>query len=245
MWTLRQKFGQDFNWLGPVYSNPDIPGRMGLLCPLPSVLVITLTPDSSGDEPNISQHLDIKYTMKRSAEKSKYSGLNTHYYIIQDTQNFDAYQVKNELEPETDVYQSFRFEHMPLIVPISYIPNDQHWNDQWNMARIRAGGQGTTAWDLATGSKDVGICVMDSGCDLTHPDLKFASSGINLGTMTGDGSPIEPPGATEIGHGTAVAGIIAATINNSLVIAGVAGNCKVLPLAFVDWTEEELLRGIN
>ena len=248
MWTLRQKFGQDFNWLGPVYSNPDIPGRRGLLCPLPNVLVITLTPDSSGDEPNISQHLDTKYTMKRSAEKSKYSGLNTHYYIIQDTQNFDAYQVKNELEPETDVYRSFRFEHMPLIVPISFKPNDTHFDKQWNTTRIKAGGEGTTAWDLATGSGDVVICVIDSGCDLDHPDLKerIAGNGVNLSTMTGDGSPAVPPSpATNIGHGTAVAGIIAATINNSKVIAGVAGNCKILPLAFSNWTEEELLRGIN
>ena len=63
--------------------------------------------------------------------------------------------------------------------------------------------------------------------------------------MTGNGSPVEPPGPTDIGHGTAVAGIIALQINNSLGVAGVAGNCKILPLAFVNWTEEELVRGIN
>jgi subtilisin family serine protease len=244
--VLSQVFGQDFNWLGPVYRHPDIPGRMGLICPLPNVLIITLTPNSSSDEPQISQNLDIKYTMKRSQEKSKYSGLNTHYYTIQDTQNFDAYQVKNDLEPETDVYRSFRFEHMPLIVPISNIPNDKFFDKQWDMKFIRAGGEGTTAWDLATGSENVVICVLDSGCDLVHPDLKFASSGIKLDTMVGDGSPATPPNPlTNIGHGTAVAGIIAATINNSLAIAGVAGNCKILPLAFVAWSEEEIIRGIN
>lgn len=241
---LRQEFGQDFDWIGPVYSQPNVPGQGGLICPLPNVLIIILTVQASGDEPQISQNLDSGFTMKRSQEKSKYSGLNTHYYVIQDTQNFDAYQVKSDLEPDIKVYKSFRFEHMPLIVPTSNIPNDIRFSAQWNMTRIRAGGEGTTAWDLSTGSKDVVICVMDSGCDKTHPDLKFAGSGINLDTMLGDGSPVAGP-TTGIGHGTAVAGIIAAIINNSLGVAGVAGDCKILPLAFVNWTEEELLRGIN
>ncbi|MDN5846000.1 MAG: S8 family serine peptidase [Candidatus Nitrosocosmicus sp.] len=244
--TLQNAFGPDFDWVGPVYSNPDIPGQKGLLCPLPNVLIITFTSLASIDEPSISQDLQNTFSMKRSLEKSQYSGVNTHYYVIQDTINYDAYQIKTALDPKTDVYSSIRFEHMPMIVPISHVPNDLLFTSQWNMIRIRAGGEGTTAWDLSIGSEDVVICVIDTGCDLNHPDLKFASSGLNLDSMLANGSPIEGPQLGDnIGHGTAVAGIIAATINNSLGVAGVAGDCKILPLAFVRWTEEELIRGIN
>ena len=64
---------------------------------------------------------------------------------------------------------------------------------------------------------------------MTHPDLNYSSDGISLATM-------EPPGVAyprddSAGHGTSCAGIAAATINNSEGIAGVAGNCRILPLA--------------
>ncbi len=254
--TLSITFGQDYDWVAPVYSNPDIPGQQGLVCPLPHVLILTLTSQASSSEPSISEDLYNNYSMKKSIEKSKYSGKNTYYYVLGNLNGFNAFSVKSILEPDTDVYSLVRFEHMPMIIPLSNIPNDSQYLGQWSMRQIRAGGlvttpptppdKITTAWDLSIGRQDVVIGVLDSGCDLNHPDLKFASSGINLDTMSGDGSPIEgPQSGDNIGHGTAVAGIIAATINNSLGVAGVAGDCKILPLAFVNWTEEELIRGIN
>ncbi|MGD9672554.1 MAG: S8 family serine peptidase [Candidatus Nitrosocosmicus sp.] len=250
--TLHNLFGQDFDWVAPVYSNSDISGQRGMICPLPHALILTFTTQASSDEPSISQDLYNHYSMKKSIEKSKYSGKNTYYYEIGNLNNFNAFKIKSILDSDTDVYSLIRFEHMPMIIPVSNVPNDPDYLSQWNMRRIRAGGEvttppdkGTTTWDLSRGSGDIVICVLDSGCDLTHPDLKFASPGVNLDTMLGNGSPVEPPGPTEIGHGTAVAGIIAATINNSLGVAGVAGDCKILPLAFVNWTEEELIRGIN
>src|SRR4051812_37338738 len=53
------------------------------------------------------------------------------------------------------------------------------------------------------------ICILDEGCDLGHPDLKFEAAGINLGSMSGDGSPTGD-------HGTACAGIAAAIVDNAL-----------------------------
>ena len=188
-------------------------------------------------------------------EKSKYYEENTDYFVIKEVNRHTSYKVKSILDPQSDVFSSIRFEHMPMIVPTSHIPDDDEYTGQWNMQQILAGGRittppnppdnGTTVWDLTTGSENVVICVIDSGCDLTHPDLKFASPGINLDTMANDGSPVEGPQDSEnIGHGTCVAGIIAAT-HNFVGVAGVAGNCKILPVAFVNWTDEELIRGIN
>lgn len=71
----------------------------------------------------------------------------------------------------------------------------------------------------------------------------FAGTGINLGTMSGDGSPTGPLGFRP--HGTACAGIVAATINNGAGVAGVAGACQILPVAFVTWSDAEIAAGIG
>lgn len=78
------------------------------------------------------------------------------------------------------------------------------------------------AWDFTTGSASVEVGVFDTGIDSTHPDLVsnvltgFNSVTNTYGVANDDGS-----------HGTAVAGLIGAIINNSLGVAGVAGGCKI------------------
>jgi subtilisin family serine protease len=80
------------------------------------------------------------------------------------------------------------------------------------------------AWAITTGSPDVVIGVMDSGIDATHPDLAGAVvEGHNFVDETSD---TRDP----LGHGTAVAGILAARANNSLGSAGVCWRCRLLPL---------------
>jgi hypothetical protein len=87
------------------------------------------------------------------------------------------------------------------------MPNDTHFSDQWNMTRIQAGGAGTTAWDFSTGNSTVVICILDSGCDLTHPDLQFSTQGLHLDNNQPDETPVNPPAWANInaGHGTACA----------------------------------------
>lgn len=80
------------------------------------------------------------------------------------------------------------------------------------------------AWTLTTGSPDVVIGVMDSGIDAAHPDLAGAVlEGRNFVDENADTS--DP-----LGHGTAVAGILAARANNAVGSAGVCWRCRLLPL---------------
>ena len=116
-------------------------------------------------------------------------------------------------------------------------PNDPMFSAEWGLPKIRA----PEAWDVQRGSPSVVVAVIDSGIDLDHPDLVAnLVAGQDLVDITG--SP--PPGfqfdgdvltrddvpEDEVGHGTHVAGTIAAATDNSLGISGVSWECKLMPV---------------
>jgi subtilisin family serine protease len=83
----------------------------------------------------------------------------------------------------------------------------------------------TAAWDETHGDPGVVIAVLDTGVDMTHPDLsaKVVSAGHDFVNDDEDATD-------DFWHGTHVAGVAAADTNNSEGIAGVAWNCKILPV---------------
>ncbi|MBP1965761.1 S8 family peptidase [Paenibacillus aceris] len=81
------------------------------------------------------------------------------------------------------------------------------------------------AWAAAADTRTpIVVAVVDTGVDLTHPDLVGnLVEGVNL--LQPSKKPID-----DNGHGTNVAGIIAASINNDKGIAGIAPNAKIMPI---------------
>ena len=96
---------------------------------------------------------------------------------------------------------------------------------QWGMAQVHA----TKAWSRATG-KGVIVAVIDSGVDATHPDLRRkVLPGLDLVHQTRNAwTDVE-------GHGTGVAGVIAAARGNGLGIAGIAPDVRILPVKDGDY----------
>lgn len=94
-----------------------------------------------------------------------------------------------------------------------------------NSADIKA----TAGWEETKGLEDVIIAVIDTGVDLKHPDLinKLYSDGYDF---VNDDDEADD----DHGHGTHVAGIAAAETDNNEGIAGVAWNCKILPVKVMD-----------
>ena len=106
------------------------------------------------------------------------------------------------------------------------------------------------AWAIETGSPDVVIAIIDSGIDYTHPDLQ-ANIWNNTDEIPSNGIDDDLNGyiddvmgwefyyntsdpKDDFGHGTSCAGIAAAAGNNSVGIAGVAWNCKIMPLKILN-----------
>ncbi len=115
------------------------------------------------------------------------------------------------------------------------LPNDPGFKYQWglhNTGQRVAGVIGTPgadikapeAWDATIGSSDVVIAVLDTGIDYNEPDL--APNIVNgWDFVTHNNDPMDRDG-----HGTHVAGIIAAAGNNGIGVTGVMWKAKIMPL---------------
>jgi subtilisin family serine protease len=106
--------------------------------------------------------------------------------------------------------------------------NDTYFNMQWSIGFTRS----DMAWGLVNQKKQVKVAVVDSGVDYNHPDLKnrvltklgFNFISNNMDTMD------------DLGHGTEVAGIIAAQEGNNQGITGIVGplDVKIIPVKVLD-----------
>ena len=125
---------------------------------------------------------------------------------------------------------------------------DTYIDQQWNLGAVNA----QSAWSIdLTGS--ITVAVVDTGVDSSHPDLagRVSSSGKNFVAKRSDGTAYGQDDASDDhGHGTHVAGVIAAVYGNGLGVAGVAGPApvSVLPVKVLNnegWgTSFDVSRGI-
>lgn len=102
-------------------------------------------------------------------------------------------------------------------------PNDTYFRNQWHLERIQA----PQGWEVTTGTRRVIIAIIDSGCDVTHPDLvaKLVPVADRYDVLTGSNDLIDA-----LGHGTCCAGLAAAATDNAVGVAGVAPECLVMPI---------------
>ena len=112
-----------------------------------------------------------------------------------------------------------KFAEVDMAVAPSLVPNDPKFSSAWHLPKMRI----TEAWPIALGN-DVTVAVLDTGVDASHLDLqRNMVAGRNAASNSADTSDVH-------GHGTKVAGTVAAESNNSLGVSSVAWNTKIMPV---------------
>lgn len=143
---------------------------------------------------------------------------------------------------------------LPLAT-LAAVPNDPDYHKQWHHGAVGL----EEAWEFAKGSPLVTVAVLDSGVDLSHPDLQDRIWK-NAAEIPGDGVDNDGNGyvddvqgwdfvdndndanpvlrgdgfAEGEHHGTLVAGVIGAAGNNGEGIAGASWNVRIMPLRVLD-----------
>ena len=122
--------------------------------------------------------------------------------------------------------------------------NDPLFGQQWALELISA----PAAWEVTRGSPDVVVAIIEKGFDVNHPDLQGQFlPGWDLwdddSTLDDTSCPRKHKDQTD--HGTHVSGIIAARADNGIGIAGVAPECRILPVRVNTYDDREIARGIR
>lgn len=111
------------------------------------------------------------------------------------------------------------------IAPVEpyFLPNDPYMDKQWALSHINI----DWLWQSTSGGEGVLVAVLDTGIDSGHEDL--------YGKVTDEANFTDSPVANDLyGHGTHIAGIIAAHGDNGLGVVGVAPQSRLLNVKVAD-----------
>ncbi len=124
-----------------------------------------------------------------------------------------------------------QWSHPNFITNIEYheTPDDSYYSEQYYMHQSN-NIDVPEAWDITKGNSSIKVCVFDMGVD-AHPDLSTLNENLGVGA---DGNGTGLPAKSSKGHGTACAGIIAAS-HNTMGIAGVAPNVELFAIRNTDY----------
>jgi len=99
-------------------------------------------------------------------------------------------------------------------------PNDTDYTKQWSPIQINV----PAFWETTTGNEQVKVAVLDTGLDFNHIDKpQHLLPGYDF--VNDDSDPTD-----DHGHGTYIAGVIAAHSDNANGITGLCWNCSILPV---------------
>lgn len=113
-------------------------------------------------------------------------------------------------------------------------PAFKNERQSWHFAPIQA----YEAWDITKGSDDIVVAVVDSYIDITHPEFKGRI--VKPYSVERKSRNVLPPSRpysfkrdedAPIYHGTHVAALAVGALNNGAGAAGLAPNCKLMPIS--------------
>ncbi len=173
------------------------------------------------------------------------SELSRIYYI-----HFDPAIPPDQMAMELMKWKAFEYvEPKYISFTAESIPNDSLLARQFHLAQI----QMFRGWDIQKGDASTVIAIVDNGTDYRHPDLAaniwtnvVEAAGLtgvdddqngyiddihgwDFGENDNDPSPGTDP-ASITSHGTHIAGLAGAVVDNFIGVAGVSWNCSIMPV---------------
>lgn len=197
----------------------------------------------------ITAYADAKQVEKNPGLKNY--GLD-RLYKIDIPKDKDPFEVCAELMSNPDVEYA-----CPIAVAYKNAekPNDEYLSQQWALQAMKV----FDAWEYSKGGEDIKIAIVDSGTDHQHPDLAaniWTNPGDPINGLDDDGNgkvddthgwdfvanrdyesifsgvfqEDNDPMNRANTHGTMTAGCAGAVTNNKIGVAGVAYNCRLIPV---------------
>lgn len=173
--------------------------------------------------PELSKILS-KYQIVNFERPSYFTGKQELMKIYQIT--FSDFSKVNLLIEELQQLEGVEYaEKVPLYYP-DFIPNDpQHTGtNKWYHTLVGS----ENAWNITLGSNTIKIAVVDNAIAANHTDLTFFAK---RDVADNDNDPTPPTQFTADqgwSHGTHVAGLATADINNGIGIASLGGNAELI-----------------
>ncbi|HVG17922.1 MAG TPA: S8 family peptidase [Blastocatellia bacterium] len=161
-----------------------------------------------------------------------------------------------------------------LYAPADRVPNDQQFGSLWGLRNTGSGFGSfgiagvdigaTRAWEVTTGSDDIVAAIIDTGVDLSHPDLA-PNAWVNPREVAGNNVDDDGNGYVDDvngwnfaadsnrtfedfsidRHGTHVAGTLGAAADNHIGVAGVAWHVKLMSLKFIGRQDDGRVAGTS
>ena len=224
---------------------------------VPGELIIKLDKDTTISSPSIEiLNQKHKVSSTRSLIKNSENTILDNIYLLSVPTDSDILYIVNDYSSNPDV----EYAEPNYLIGLFGIPNDEKFSNQWFLHNTgHSGGTNDAdidapeAWDIETGNSNVIIAIIDTGVDYTHPDLVdniwINEDEIPDNDIDDDGNgfidddkgwdfvgesivfpkPDNDP-LDDFGHGTHCAGLASAVTNNSVGIASLGWNCKIMSI---------------
>ncbi|MBQ0079528.1 MAG: S8 family serine peptidase [Eubacterium sp.] len=141
--------------------------------------------------------------------------------------------LKYELVDQIQVSADTQMDPMAVSVNDTYAGYEHYLNPWDSTFNNYCGANLKNAWSIAKTNGKVSVAVLDTGVEASHPDLK-ANIDLTHAADTSTTTVTTGVSTDPNGHGTHVAGMIAATANNDTGVVGTSYNAKVIPIKVFD-----------
>ncbi|MCK4384626.1 MAG: S8 family serine peptidase [candidate division Zixibacteria bacterium] len=183
----------------------------------------------------------ISQVLDRWHAKIVYTSPHLGFHRVEIPKENDLLEAVRNLNQDPNV----EWANFNYMAKACWVPNDTYYSYQWHYPKINM----PQAWDITKGSPNVIAAVVDQGFYPQHPDLQCVVTVSGYDFVDDDNDPTED---STYSHGAHVAGTILACTDNDTGVAGIAPQCKLMPVRVmlpqggtIQWIADGIVWAVN